>query len=58
MQSLKEAKAIAAYDAWFRAQIEASIDDDRESISDQDARAAFARRKRITAKEGGDDSRA
>jgi hypothetical protein len=31
-----------AYDAWFRAQVQASIDDPRPSIPDEEARRIFA----------------
>ena len=43
--ALKHAHEAAAYDTWFRAQIEASRVDARPSISDEEARAAFAKRK-------------
>ncbi|WP_213941946.1 hypothetical protein [Pseudomonas sp. dw_612] len=31
-----------AYDAWFRAQVQASLNDPRPSISDEEARRLFA----------------
>jgi hypothetical protein len=43
--ALKHAHAAAAYDTWFRAQIQASINDARPSIPDDEARVAFAKRK-------------
>lgn len=41
----KRTREVATYDIWFAAQIQVSIEDDRSNISDQDARAAFAKRK-------------
>jgi hypothetical protein len=35
----------AAYDAWFRAQVQAAIDDPRPSISHEDITAEFAERR-------------
>ncbi|WP_223413712.1 MULTISPECIES: hypothetical protein [unclassified Pseudomonas] len=32
----------AAYDAWFRAQVQASLDDPRPSIPDEEARQLMA----------------
>lgn len=43
--ALKRAHEAAAYDAWFRAQVQESLDDPRPSVSDEDARAMFAERK-------------
>jgi hypothetical protein len=42
---LKIAHEAAAYDVWFREQVQASIDDPRPSISDNEARLMFAARK-------------
>jgi hypothetical protein len=44
-EALKRAHEAAAYDAWFREQVRASIDDSRPGVSDEDARAHFAARK-------------
>ena len=42
---MKRAHEAAAYDKWFRAQVQASIDDPRPSVSDEDARAEFAAKR-------------
>lgn len=44
-QALKRAHEAAAYDAWFREQVQASIDDPRPSVPDDEARAHFSARK-------------
>jgi hypothetical protein len=44
-EALKRAHEAAAYDSWFREQVQASIDDPRQSLSDDEARARFATRK-------------
>ena len=43
--ALKHAHEAAAYDTWFRSQIQASIEDARPSIPDDEVRIAFAKRK-------------
>ncbi|MGY2202027.1 antitoxin PaaA2 family protein [Pseudomonas gingeri] len=43
--ALKQAHEAAAYDAWFRAQVQASVDDPRPSISDEEARQLFAAKR-------------
>jgi hypothetical protein len=43
--ALKRAHEAAAYDVWFREQVQASIDDPRPSVPDEEARATFAARK-------------
>lgn len=43
--ALKRAHEAAAYDSWFRAQVQASIDDPRPSVSDDEARAHFVARR-------------
>lgn len=43
--ALKRAHEAAAYDAWFREQVQASIDDPRPSVPDEEARVQFAARK-------------
>ena len=44
-EALKRAHEAAAYDVWFREQVQASIDDPRPSVPDDEARARFANRK-------------
>lgn len=44
-EALKHAHEAAAYDTWFRDEVQASIDDPRPSVSDDEARAMFAKRK-------------
>ncbi len=44
-EALKRAHEAAAYDAWFRDQVQQSIDDPRPSVSDEEARAMFAKRR-------------
>lgn len=43
--ALKRAHEAMAYDAWFREQVQASIDDPRPAVSDEEARQRFAARK-------------
>lgn len=43
--ALKRAHEAAAYDTWFRTQVQASIDDPRPSVANEDVRMAFAKRK-------------
>lgn len=43
--ALKRAHEAAAHDTWFREQVQASIDDPRPNVSDDEARAMFAKRK-------------
>lgn len=40
-EALKRTHEAAAYDAWFRGQVQASIDDPRPSVPDDAARAQF-----------------
>ena len=44
-EALKRAHEAAAYDAWFRGQVQAGIDDPRPSVSDDEARAHFAAKR-------------
>lgn len=44
-EALKRAHEAAAYDTWFREQVQASIDDPRPSVPDDEARAKFSARK-------------
>lgn len=44
-EALRRTHEAAAYDAWFREQVQASIDDPRPSVPDDEARAQFADRK-------------
>lgn len=46
-ERMKRAHEAAAHDAWFREQVQASIDDPRPSIPDDEARARFASRKAV-----------
>ena len=43
--ALKRAHEAAAYDNWFRAQVQASLDDPRPSIPDTEVNAHFAARR-------------
>ncbi len=43
--ALKTVHAAAAYDQWFRQQVQSSIDDPRPSVTDEDARHRFATKK-------------
>ena len=45
--ALKRAHEAAAYDQWFRDQVQASIDDPRPSVPDEDVRRVFADKKAI-----------
>ena len=42
---MRRAHEAAAYDKWFRAQVQASIDDPRPNVSDATARAEFAAKR-------------
>lgn len=44
-EALKRAHEAVAYNAWFREQVQASIDDPRPPVSDDEARRRFAARK-------------
>ncbi len=44
-EALKYAHEAAAYDAWFRAQVQASVDDPRPSIPGEDVKAHFAEKR-------------
>lgn len=43
--ALRAAHAAAAHDRWFREQVQASIDDPRPSVPEEEVRATFAARK-------------
>lgn len=43
--ALKRAHEAVAYDAWFREQVQASIDDPRPAVPDEETRRRFAARK-------------
>ncbi|EBQ8602457.1 hypothetical protein I6P91_004610 [Salmonella enterica] len=49
--ALKRAHEAVAYDAWFREQVQASIDDPQPALSDEEARRRFAVRKNALRKE-------
>lgn len=44
-KALKRAHEAAAYDDWFRAQVQASIDDSRPSIPDEEVKMHFAKKR-------------
>lgn len=44
-EALKKAHEAAAHDTWFRAQVQASLEDPRPSVPDEEAREVFAARK-------------
>ena len=44
-QALKQAHAAAAYEQWFRHQVQSSMDDPRPSVPDDEARAMFTAKK-------------
>lgn len=44
-EALKKAHEAAAYDKWFRDQVQASIDDPRPSIPSEDVEAYFAKKR-------------
>ena len=47
---MKRAHQAAAYDTWFRGQVQASIDDSRSSVDDDQARMRFAVKRAALAK--------
>lgn len=47
---MKRAHEAAAYDAWFREQVQSSIDDPRPSVIDDQARARMAARRQAVLK--------
>jgi hypothetical protein len=47
---MKRAHQAAAYDSWFREQVQASIDDPRPSIDDEQVRKQFAAKRAALAK--------
>ena len=48
---MKRAQKGAAHDAWFRQQVQASIDDPRASVDDDTARRQFAAKRAAIAKQ-------
>lgn len=52
-ERMKLAHEAAAYDAWFRAQVQASIDDPRPSLSNDQARTQMAARRQALVKKAG-----
>lgn len=44
-QAMKRTHEAAAYDAWFREQVQRSLDDTRPSVPDEEARLYFDQRK-------------
>ena len=49
-QRMKRAHQAAAYDAWFREQLQASIDDPRPSVDDDEVRRRFAAKREALGK--------
>ena len=49
-EALRRAHAAAAYDAWFREQVQASLDDPRPSVPGDIAREHFAQRRKALLK--------
>ena len=47
---MKRAHRAAAYDTWFRDQVQASIDDQRPSVDDEQARKRFAAKRAALSK--------
>jgi len=52
-ERMKRAHEAAAYDAWFREQVQASIDDPRPSLSNDQARTHMAARRQALLKKAG-----
>ena len=50
MRLARAAHQAAAYDTWFRQQVQASIDDQRPGIDDDQARKQFAAKRAALAK--------
>lgn len=44
-EAMKQAHEAAAYEEWFKRQVQISIDDPRPSISDEDSRRIFAAKR-------------
>lgn len=44
-EAMKQAHEAAAYEEWFKRQVQISIDDSRPSVSDEDARRIFAAKR-------------
>ncbi|MHC8364665.1 antitoxin PaaA2 family protein [Pseudomonas sp. ZT5P21] len=44
-EALKQAHEAAAYEEWFKKQVQASIDDPRPSVSDEEVRRIFAAKR-------------
>ncbi len=49
-EALRRAHAAAAYDAWFREQVQVSLDDPHPSVPDDIAREHFAQRRKALLK--------
>ena len=52
-ERMKRAHEAAAYDTWFREQVQASIGDPRPSLSDDQARTHMATRRQALLKKAG-----
>lgn len=51
-EALKRAHEAAAYETWFREQVQASLDDPRPAIAHEEVKAYFAARKAALKKDG------
>ena len=51
-ERMKRAHQAAAYDAWFRKEVQASIDDPRPSVDDDEVRKQFATKRAALTKRG------
>ena len=52
-ERMKRAHQAAAHDTWFREQVQASIDDPRQSVDDQAVKKEFAAKRAALAKRAG-----
>ena len=52
-ERMKRTHEAAAYDAWFRAQVQSGSDDPRPSVTDAETRAHFAARKAMLRQRAG-----
>lgn len=52
-ERMKRAHEAAAYDTWFREQVQASIDDPRASVGAEEAQQQMAARRKALAKKAG-----
>ena len=52
-ERMKRAHQAAAYDTWFRQQVQAAIDDPQPSVDDKEARKQFAAKRASRVKRAG-----